>query len=772
MTRINLKRLCAKKETQSLIKEIVGEIDPTVSIRDREGRCLVGNDRDDDRETEAKKHPIEVAGETLGWAIGDRGGATLAKLVSHLAQKEFEKKTLANEALDKYREITLIYDLSQKLTASLEFNEVAKLVMDEVQRMMQASGGCLMLLDRTGATLETVAGFGEDPQGSTRVQLGRGIVGGAIASSGGEIVNDVSRDPRHDDTDPERGSLLCVPLKTKDRAIGGIAIACEQTETYKAADLKRLTMLASQAATAIENAILHEQKLEESRREALLFRLSSQIRYSLNLDWILETAVGEIRTLLDVDRCWFMWYRGDLESGDWEIVKESRDRQLASVLGTYRAEQIQGWLWNCDREAVIRADDLDRCADVPGRQLFQHCGLSEIVALPIRTRSGEMGVVVCGNTSKRRPWNDREVELLAAVANQLAIAVDQAQMYAEAANSAKAAQAQAEKLQAILSELQETQAQLIQSEKMSSLGQLIAGVAHEINNPVNFIYGNLSHASQYSQDLIGLIECYQKHYPDPHPEVRAEIEAVDLDFLVEDLPKIIASMQVGAERIRQIVLTLRNFSRLDEAQMKAVNLHEGIESTLLILHNRLKGKNGRPAIEIVKNFDCLPNVECYASQMNQVFMNILSNAIDALEYHPQELRKISITTQSVRGSRSPANGDRPGSFDGVRSILIRIADNGPGMSPEVKNRLFDPFFTTKPVGKGTGLGLSISYQIVVEKHGGTIQCVSQPGEGTEFWIEIPVQPGIVQPKSIQWHAETSREKKLMRPAAKLQQFMA
>jgi PAS domain S-box-containing protein len=291
---------------------------------------------------------------------------------------------------------------------------------------------------------------------------------------------------------------------------------------------------------------------------------------------------------------------------------------------------------------------------------------------------------------------------------------------------------QATQLQKTLRELQQTQAQLIQTEKISSLGQLVAGVAHEINNPINFIYGNTSHASQYAQDLLNLLNLYLQHYPSPAPEIQEEIEAIDLDFLAEDLPKLLSSMMLGAERIRDLVVSLRTFSRLDEAQMKQVDIHEGIDSTLLILQHRLKAKPERPGIEVIKEYGNLPQVECYPGQLNQVFMNILANAIDALEEYSR-LPLLSENRQhrsTIRIRTEKLNEDW---------IAIRIADSGSGIPEQVQQRLFDPFFTTKPVGKGTGLGLSISYQIVVEKHRGRLKCISALGEGTEFVIEIPLR---------------------------------
>ena len=284
-----------------------------------------------------------------------------------------------------------------------------------------------------------------------------------------------------------------------------------------------------------------------------------------------------------------------------------------------------------------------------------------------------------------------------------------------------------------LNTLQQTQAQLIQTEKMSSLGQMVAGVAHEINNPVGFIYGNLAYMNEYTQKLLELVHLYQQHCPQTSAEeIKEYIATNDLDFLMEDLPKTLDSMRVGTERLRDIVLELCNFSRVDGAKMKPVELHSGIDSTLSILQHRLKVHGEHPAIQVLKEYGELPLVKCYAGQMNQVFMNILSNAIDALDsYNTKRSTEQILYKRGTIRIRTQMLGS-----DYVR---VQIADNGPGMTEQVRGRLFDPFFTTKPVGKGTGLGLSISYQIVVEKHGGALKCVSQPGQGAEFWIEIPVR---------------------------------
>ncbi|CAH2572270.1 multi-sensor signal transduction histidine kinase [Planktothrix agardhii CCAP 1459/11A] len=505
-----------------------------------------------------------------------------------------------------------------------------------------------------------------------------------------------------------------------------------------------------------------------AQQEKLMNHLANQIRNSLDLKTILETTVLQVWELMKVDRCYFCWYRREetkfnLDSKNpsqpyssgayWEIAIEAKDPAFPDIVGQYYLEEVGIWSEQYLNLNIGRIDYVSNLPDSQEKSCLLQFGFVSVLSLPIQTQMGEIGVLVCGNHQETRCWSDSEVELLQSVTAQVAIAINQAQLYNQTRESATLARAQTLELEATLNKLRQTQAHLIQTEKMSSLGQLVAGVAHEINNPINFIYGNVDYAAQYLDDLLNLVALYRERYPDPVSDIQEMIETVDIDFLQQDFPKLLISMKVGASRIQQIVLSLRNFSRLDEADVKQVNLHEGLENTLLILQNRLSETGERQKIQVIKNYGELPLVHCYAGQINQVFMNLLTNAIDAIqeriveqnqqiishlnsndvELYPEDdigfnslncwKPTITITTEVIQNNQ----------------VLIIIADNGMGMTETVKNKLFDPFFTTKPVGKGTGLGLAISYQIVVERHLGQLKCSSQVKNGSEFTIEIPIQ---------------------------------
>ncbi|MEG4118738.1 ATP-binding protein [Microcoleus sp. N9_B4] len=407
-----------------------------------------------------------------------------------------------------------------------------------------------------------------------------------------------------------------------------------------------------------------------------------------------------------------------------DVKFERLSESLSLMTQVAKAQQRQAYI-NFNRAEKLRVEIIvvSMLVSVQIATFLAIC-TSRAIAIPLQavTRVAKT-ITQQANFDLQAPvTTEDEVGTLAKSINQLVQWVAEYTHELELArhNLEERVQERTEELTAALHQLKHTQTQLIQTEKMSSLGQMVAGVAHEINNPVNFIYGNLEYANQYIIDLLKLIRLYQQEYPQPTEAIAQEIAEIELDFLAEDLLKLLESMKIGSERIRQIVLSLRNFSRLDESQMKLVDIHEGIENTLLILNSRLKH-----GIEVIKNYGELPEIECYPAQLNQVFMNIIVNAIDALEESGDNSKKskipqILIQTQKLDSSQ----------------ILVRICDNGPGISPAIHSKLFDPFFTTKEPGKGTGIGLAICYQIV-EKHGGKIEVISSLGAGAEFAIALP-----------------------------------
>lgn len=353
-----------------------------------------------------------------------------------------------------------------------------------------------------------------------------------------------------------------------------------------------------------------------------------------------------------------------------------------------------------------------------------------ILCFPVQYQNQLVGIFYLEHRQLTHAFTRDRWKVLSLLSTQMAIAISNATLYQNLQITEARERDRALQLEHSLTQLQQTQTQLIQTEKISSLGQLVAGVAHEVNNPVGFISGNLQYVDQYVDDLIELVRKYQEIYPDADATIAQLIDQMDLEFIAQDLPKMIDSMKLGIERIRDVMHSLRSYSRIDSTEKQSTDLHKGLDSTLMILSHRLKASPDRPAIQVIKHYDSLPQVRCFAAQLNQVFMNLLANAIDALESSNQGRRYTEI-------EQAP-NMITIATHLEADNAIIRIADNGAGMSPEVQQRLFEAFFTTKPDGKGTGLGLSICHQIVVDKHGGSLTFTSHPGQGTEFTISIPV----------------------------------
>ncbi|MEH2192216.1 MAG: AAA family ATPase [Nostoc sp.] len=430
------------------------------------------------------------------------------------------------------------------------------------------------------------------------------------------------------------------------------------------------------------------------------------------------------RLILRQDEQWLVVAQADSEQTHrLEILLEQCQEIPQSVIYTVARTQETTVFENLSDSAQFAGD----------RYITTHQPKS-VLCTPISQQGKLIGILYLENNLTTGAFTSDRLQVIQLLTAQAAISLENAKLYCQLEEYSHSLEQKVSKrtqeltqkatqLESTLQELQHTQAQLIQAEKMSGLGQLVAGIAHEINNPINFIYANIKPASEYVTSLIELNYLYQKNYPQPIPEIEEKIAEVELDFLVNDLQKLFKSMQIGADRICEIVLSLRNFSRLDEAKIKPVDIHEGIDSTLLILQHRLKNTSRNPDISLIKEYSEIPLVNCYPSALNQVFMNVLSNAIDALrELDVNHKPTITIRTQ----------------IQEKKYVSIQIIDNGMGMSESVRNKIFEPFFTTKPVGSGTGLGLSISYSIVVEQHGGHLNCISAPGKGTEFVIQIPI----------------------------------
>ncbi len=484
---------------------------------------------------------------------------------------------------------------------------------------------------------------------------------------------------------------------------------------------------------------LYAQSQRQAQREQLINHITSQTRQSLKLEIILSEAIAQILDALNLDRCLVHLVR---QSSRSELILDAPP-QLCTANG--HVAQRRNTLFEVHRDAYESSIDcfdtegpitqwvikhrqpvmiVDTAADLRiGHQNleYQQNQVRSSLVVPVLSGRRLYAILYLNQCDHTRTWTKDDQKLAQAVADQLAISIQQAILYTQAQQQAIEAAEKSRELEKTLSELQQAQAQLLQSEKMSSLGRVVAGFAHEINNPVGFIYGNLPYLENYLMDLSRLMQAIEASPTGQPPEVQQILAEMDFEFVLEDMPRILRSMRSGAERIRQVVLSLRNFSRLDEAVRKPADLHIGIENTLLLLQSQLRERG----ITLRREYADLPMVDCYPGHLNQVFMNLLLNAIEALEDSQQNNPLIIISTNLVQDGRGTA-------------VQVKISDNGPGIAEADQRKIFDPFFTTKRIGEGMGLGLSICYQTVINQHRGKLHLDSNLGQGCTFTLELPI----------------------------------
>jgi signal transduction histidine kinase len=735
MAQINLKTLLGKnKEATAVITNLIAAIGIPIVIEDAEGRLLLGEANTNSR----AKYPVTLEGEILGWVSGGEKAETIASLLTHLAGKEAEKKTLGNEVLGLYRETNLIYNFSEKLVASLEVSAIAGAALEQAHQLIKASGGAVMLLNEATKVLETAAMFGHGIDAPDGRKLGEGIVGRIAATGNAEIVNEVQSDARHIRDGNAISSLLCAPFKIKEQVKGVIVLVSDTPVAYTAAELKLLIAVASQAALAVENALLHEKmvreatrKIEERRREleiAVQERTAELAKQKENVELLSEIG-KEITASLDADTIFYKLYEHVNQLVDATIFgvgvfhpeKEQIEYRLAIEKGKRYApyaremsDKNQFPVWCIEHREPVFINDVET---EYGRYIgeYKHLGgqledgtisenPSSLIYLPLISQEKVLGVISI-QSFRKNAYTEYHLNLLQNLAAYTSIALDNADAYRQ--------------LDATLQNLQATQQQLVTQQKLASLGQLTAGIAHEIKNPLNFV----NNFAVLSMDLAKELreELLKRKTENVNNGDFADIEEI-LDMLVQNAEKI----NHHGKRADSIVKSMMQHARGSSGQREPAEINALLDDAVNLVYHGMRANDVSFNITIEREYDeSIGKLEVVPQDISRVFLNIVNNASYAAIQKKKAHRDgfspmLSVSTKNL--------GEK---------VEIRIRDNGNGIPADIREKIFNPFFTTKPTGQGTGLGLSISYDIIVQQHHGEIKVETEEGKFTEFVVRLP-----------------------------------
>ncbi|MCI0693868.1 GAF domain-containing protein [candidate division KSB1 bacterium] len=738
MAQINLKSLLGKnKEATIVITNLVEAIGTPIGIEDTEGRLLLG-----EAGTNSKtKYPVRLEGEILGWVSGGEQAESIACLLTHLAGKEAEKKTLGNEVLGLYRETNLIYNFSEKLVASLEVSAIAGAALEQARQLIKASGGTVMLLNEETQVLETAATFGYGIHAPNGRKLGEGIVGAIAATGNAEIVNEVQSDSRHSKDGNAISSLLCAPFKIKEQVKGVIVLVSDMAVVYTAAELKLLIAIASQAALAVENALLHEKmvreatrKIEERRREleiAVQERTAELAKQKENIELLSEIG-KEITASLDMDTIFYKLYEHVNQLVDATIFgvgifhpeKEQIEYRLAIEKGKRYApytrdmsDKNQFPVWCIENRQPVFINDVTqeynryvsafRSANVAGTVLEDGTLPEEplsIIYLPLVSQEKVLGVITIQSFQKNA-YTEYHLNLLQNLAAYTSIALDNADAYRH---------------------LKATQQQLVTQEKLASLGQLTAGIAHEIKNPLNFV----NNFAVLSMDLAKELkeELVKRKTENVNSDDFTDIEEI-LDMLVQNAEKI----NHHGKRADSIVKSMMQHARGSSGQREPAEINALLDDAVNLVYHGMRANDASFNVTIEKEYDeTIGKFSVVPQDISRVFLNLINNACYAA-HQKQKANRKEQTANTDDFSPTLSVGTKNSSD----KIEIRIRDNGNGIPPDIREKIFNPFFTTKPTGQGTGLGLSISYDIIVQQHKGEIKIETEEGKFTEFVLSLP-----------------------------------